>query len=74
MTLQTNAVDCDHVHQEHCAPCDELKIASQSVEGKVTSCLPRDDQDELLYVVRQALEAIEAWKAHQLRSIQQDKA
>lgn len=68
--------DCDHTHQERCGSCDELKSATQSVGNKLlnSTVLSIDDQDELLYIIRQAREAIDAWKAHQLRSIQQDKA
>lgn len=68
--------DCDHAHDERCEPCDELKQATQSVENKVINSptLTNDDKDELMYLVKQACEAINAWKSHQLRSMQQDKA
>ena len=36
--------------------------------------LPDKDSDDIIYSFQQACKAIEAWKAHQLRSIQQDKA
>ena len=33
-----------------------------------------EERDNLTYIYRQALQAIDAWKAHQLRTTQQDKA
>ena len=33
-----------------------------------------EDRDDLMYTLQRAYQAIESWKAHQLRSIQQDKA
>ena len=33
-----------------------------------------DDKDEAVFLVQKASEAIRAWKAHQLRSINQDRA
>ena len=33
-----------------------------------------DDKDEAVFLVQRAREAITAWKAHQLRSINQDRA
>ena len=33
-----------------------------------------DDKDEAVFLVQRASEAITAWKAHQLRSINQDRA
>ena len=67
---------CVHPHEEHCASCDELRNATEEVEAKVLNLteLTADDQDDFLYMIRQAIEAINAWKAHQLRSTQQDKA
>lgn len=39
-----------------------------------SSQLPEDSRDDLVYTFREARQAIDSWKAHQLRSIQQDKA
>ena len=33
-----------------------------------------DEQDDMQYTFRLAVQAIESWKAHQIRSLQQDKA
>jgi len=45
------------------------------IESSLRSSELRDeDRDDLMYTLQQAYQAIESWKAHQLRSIQQDKA
>jgi len=36
--------------------------------------LSDDERDDPLYTFNQAVQAIDSWKAHQLRSLQQDKA
>ena len=36
--------------------------------------LSQDDRDDLLYTFTQSVQAIESWKAHQIRSLQHDKA
>ena len=33
-----------------------------------------EDRDDLMYTFQQACQAIESWKAHQMRPIQKDKA
>jgi len=45
------------------------------IESSLRSSELRDeDRDDLMCTLQQAYQAIESWKAHQLRSIQQDKA
>ena len=36
--------------------------------------LDEEDRDDVMYSFQQGYTAIEAWKAHQLRAIKQDKA
>ena len=38
------------------------------------SPLTEDEQDDMQYTFRHAVQAIESWKAHQLRSLQHDKS
>ena len=38
------------------------------------STIPEDMRDDLLYTYQNAVQAIQAWTAHQLRSLQQGKA
>ena len=58
-----------------CPSCDQLKSIIMEIESSLKSSELRDeDRDDLTYTFQQAYQAIESWKAHQLRSIQQDKA
>ena len=67
--------DCDHNHEDSCRQCEVLKAALMEVGNAVAdSPLSDDERDDLSYALHQAVQAIESWKAHQLRSIQQDKA
>ena len=63
---------CDHTHKECCQSCKELKCTLNLIEDSIKS-LPEKD-DDLLYSYSQAVQAINSWKAHLLRSVQQDKA
>ena len=68
-------VACDHSHDKCCPFCDQLKSVMMEIESSLRSSELRDeDCDDLMYTLQQAYQAIESWKAHQLRSIQQDKA
>lgn len=68
-------VACDHSHDKCCPSCDRLKSIVMEIESSLRSSELRDeDRDDLIYTLQQASQAIESWKAHQLRSIQQDKA
>lgn len=63
-------VACDHSHDNCCPSCDQLKSIVMEIESSLRSSELRDeDRDDLMYI-----QAIESWKAHQFRSIQQDKA
>ena len=63
-------VACDHSHDKCCPSCDRLKSIVMEIESSLRSSELRDeDRDDLMYI-----QAIESWKAHQFRSIQQDKA
>lgn len=68
-------VACDHSHDKCCPSCDQLKSIMMEIESSIRSSELRDEYlDDLMYTLQQAYQAIESWKAHQLRSIQQDKA
>lgn len=67
--------DCAHSHDDRCLPCEVLKGALKEIGNAVAeSPLTDDERDDLQYTFRHAVQAIESWKAHQLRSLQQDKA
>lgn len=63
---------CNPVHDECCQSCEELKSTVNLIGDSIKS-LPEND-DDLLYSYSQAVQAIDSWKAHLLRSVQQDKA
>ena len=67
--------DCSHSHEDRCHSCEVLKGALKQI-GKAAgeSPLTDDERDDMQYTFRLAVQAIESWKAHQLRSLQQDKA
>lgn len=69
-------VECQHDHGNSCLQCEELKSALKEIEEALSknSTIPEDMRDDLLYTHQNAVQAIQAWKAHQLRSLQQDKA
>ena len=67
--------DCARSHVDRCLSCEVLKGAVKQIGNAVAeSPLMEDEQDDMQYAFRLAVQAIESWKAHQLRSLQQDKA
>ena len=69
------SIECQHDHESTCPQCEELKSALKEVEAALSksSTIAEDVRDDLLYTYQNAVQAIQAWKAHQLRSLQQDK-
>ena len=65
---------CQHLHNHRCPMCDKLKNALQEIESSLTCVSDLEEYDNLHFLYIQASKAIMSWKAHQLRSIQQDKA
>ena len=66
---------CDHAHDQACSHCEELKDVLLTIENYLNSIkLTEDERDDLRYDYHQAVQNIHAWKAHQLRSVRQDRA
>ena len=68
---------CKHQHDHQCSSCEELKSVLDEIERGIAdsaNSLTPDQHDDITYSFRQAKSVISSWKAHQLRSIQQDKA
>ena len=66
--------DCAHGHEDGCLSCEVLKGALKEIGNAVAEFpLTEDERDDIQYTFRHAVQAIESWKAHQLRSLQQDK-
>lgn len=71
-------VKCTHQHNESCNQCESLKTVLNEVEAEIrgSSWNPysQEHQEDLLYDFDQARSDIQEWKAHILRSINQDEA
>lgn len=60
------------MHDEFCQSCENLKTVINAIEMQIKQLCPGDD--DLLYIYNQSVQAIQNWKSHLLRSVQQDKA
>ncbi|KAK3715613.1 hypothetical protein QZH41_000987 [Actinostola sp. cb2023] len=71
-------VECvDHDHNDCCDRCDLLAATLDEIELALVAQadnLPIGDNEELTFTVKQARMNITSWKAHILRSINQDAA
>ena len=69
---------CDHQHTDHCDRCDELAITlsdiKKALEMVTEENISEDTKEELSFISEQAISNIQAWKAHLLRSLNQDQA
>lgn len=67
--------DCDHTHNQSCLSCEQLKSVLREIKAELLATNINDEEcDSILFLYQQSAQAIKSWKAHQLRSIQQDKA
>ena len=65
-------------HHEHTVKCDRRDILVSVLDeivlvSKDVKC-PTEDKDEIEYLICQSIKSIKDWKAHLLRSINQDEA
>ena len=70
-------VQCDHRHDDSCDRCDQLTSALCEIESAVitqANNMQPSTGDEVAFTVKTAKAKILAWKAHILRSINQDAA
>ena len=68
---------CDHQHNDVCERCAVLASTLTSIEAGLTAkyhTLATTVREELEFRVKNAKTAIMAWKAHLLRSVNQDEA
>ena len=65
---------CDHEHDLHCERCDLFPSVLQEILAVLREKPQSEEIEELSYQVNQAVQDIEAWKAHLLRCINQDLA
>lgn len=71
-------VVCTHQHIENCDQCQTLKAVLDEVEAEIRSSswnpYNQEHREDLLYDFERARSDIQQWKAHVLRSINQDEA
>ncbi len=69
---------CSHPHSSSCMSCENLKETLEDIKNVITSfstnMYSKEQQEDLLYDYSNAREQVEQWKAHILRSQNQDKA
>ena len=54
--------------------CESLNDALQQMEGCFKGCsMSQEEEDDMMYSFREAVQSINAWKARQLRSTRQDE-
>ena len=71
-------VECDHIHDLVCNSCESLKIVMREMEDQIRNkhiaFYSKDHQEDILYDFMKAKQSIHDWKAHILRSCNQEKA
>ncbi|CAB4008859.1 Hypothetical predicted protein [Paramuricea clavata] len=70
---------CAHQHLLTCPQCDDITSCLEKVyqiikAGETLSFYSDEQQDDLLYDVKRASDAIKEWKAHIMRSVNQECA
>lgn len=69
---------CNHQHEMTCSSCEKLKTTLQTIENAVDECstsqiLSLDQWNDVKFRCSTAVQAVLAWKAHEVRLVQQDK-
>ena len=65
---------CDHEHNVRCDRCKILPTVFHDIQEVLGSVDCNEERDEMEYKISEARQNIQAWKAHLLRSINQDAA
>lgn len=65
---------CNHDHTEICFECHQLNKVLGNIETTCTELTSEEEREDALSMFQQAKRDLMAWKAHQLRSVNQDKA
>ena len=65
---------CDHQHDQCCDRCDLFSHAVKEIESVIEQVnLSHEESEEMKFTIEQSKKNIEAWKAHLLRSVNQDE-
>lgn len=65
---------CSHNHAEICCECYNLNEVLADIEIACTELVSEEDKEDTTYMFQQAKKDIMDWKAHQLRSVNQNQA
>ena len=69
---------CDHQHTDQCDRCDAMTKVLLDIKNALVMMtegnIGADAKEELSFIADQAISHIQAWKAHLLRSLNQDQA
>ncbi|KAL9966690.1 hypothetical protein ACROYT_G024802 [Oculina patagonica] len=65
---------CSHEHNTSCDNCDDLTKTMDEMEAAIEKLASSDVKEELCFVMRKARKDIVNWKAHLLRSVNQEEA
>ena len=69
---------CEHQHSDQCDRCDAMAEALLDIKNALAMMTEEnigvDAKEELNFITDQAISNIQAWKAHLLRSLNQDQA
>ena len=67
---------CNHDHTDICKRCRTLDVALSNIRKACSTDLPfssEEEKEEFFFIIDQAANDIKLWKAHQLRSVNQDQ-
>ena len=65
---------CNHDHVEICSECCKLNEVLADIEIACSKLVSEEDREDTMCMFQQAKDDVMAWKAHQLRSVNQDQA
>ena len=67
---------CSHDHDLLCQRCQDLKDVLSDINTAIQRCQFEQeyDKEDVLYTFQEAVRAIQLWKSHQLRLLNQDAA
>ena len=65
---------CDHEHKERCNCCDILPRVVDEIQSALENIDDGVEKDEMKFQVEQSVQKISVWRAHILRSSNQDQA
>ena len=70
---------CTHQHELHCPQCDDITSCLQKMQkivktDKNLNFYSKDHKDDLLYDIEKASDAVNKWKAHIMRTVNQEMA